>query len=591
MSWRTLVFLVLVVAGLAYFALRTAEVEQHALDEQEFALFPALDENLVVAVRIENVPRDLHMRFERDPKGGWNLTDPVAARAEAGPLDLIVQAAMRARGAPVSSEEAREPARLGLDPPRFVLDVESAREGSRTRQRVEFGAAELDGARIFARADGRILRVGRELEPLLDMQLHELRASAISEVDPRTVLEFRRTGSLPAEGVGPGLDAGLEAVQEGGAWRATAPVVGLLDPAAMSLYVQSVVTYRYETVVDEGARPLKAFGLEPPELTLRFGTTTTETVEVLLGRTGTQRQGGWVGTRTGSSIVWSISPADVKFLALPLEDLLDHKLVRARRSAVQRVELDTSLGQVRLVRGPKGWSCTSARAGSSVFGPAEPAETRVVEDVLGELERYELTGFLRGTPFDAGSAPVRWRVVSEEGDAAGTFGAPYTDASGATDVLFQRDGETAVAHGDPRIVQRLTRDPERFLSLRLLESMEVDLTAIAVRGEAGERRFERNAKGIWTRPGGDVEARELRDVLESVLFVRASERIPESARTPLQERIEVELSALGSVRSRFVVGVTTQGAARRAEVEVDGHRAVLLDARLHDKLSQLLSAR
>jgi len=590
-SWRTLLVLVLVVAGLGWFALRTADVEKHALAEQDVALFPGLDENLVVALRIENVQRDLHMRFERDSRGGWLLTDPVAGRAESSPLDLILQAAMRARGAPVQGADFGELSKIGLDPPRFVLDIESGPEGARTRQRAEFGAVELDGARIFARADGRVVRLVRELEPLLDMQLHELRATSLSEVDPRTVLEFQRTGAIAAEGAGPGLDARIEAVQEGGRWSATAPVAGLLDAGAMALYVHSVVTYRYETVVDEGSRALGVLGLDPPELTLRFGTIGTEVVEVLLGRTGTRREGRWHGTRSGSSVVWSISPEDVKFLAIPLEDLLDHKLVRARRGAIQRVEIGSSLGEIQLVRGAKGWTCASARAGSTVFGPIEPAETRAVEDALGDLERYELTGFLRGATFEPGSAPVRWRVVAEDGDeAAGVFGGPYTDASGATDVFFQRAGETAVAHGDPGIVERLTRHPEHFLSLRLLETSEVDLSGITVRGAGGEAAFTRNAKGIWTRPGGQVEARELRDVIESLLFVRASARIPESARAPLAEPFEIELAS-GAARARYIVGITAPDAERRAEVEIDGRRGVLLDARLHEKLGALLSAR
>ncbi|MCY2961490.1 MAG: DUF4340 domain-containing protein [Planctomycetota bacterium] len=589
MSWRTLAVLVVAVAALAFFALRTAKREEQSLARQDAALFPGLDANLVSALRIENVQRDLHMRFERDPKGAWRITDPVASRAEDGPLELILQGAVRARGTPVPAEEAGDLAKIGLDPPRFVLDIETGVGDARKRQRAEFGAVELDGTRIFARAGGQVLRVVRELEPLLDLQLHELRASSISDVDPRTVLEFRRTGSFQPVGSGPGVDLALEAVQEGGAWRATAPVTGLLDPGAMALYVQSTVAYRYESVFDEGSRTLKSLGLDPPEMALRFGTIDTEVVEILLGRAGTQREGGWLGTRTGSSIVWPISAEDVKFLAIPVEDLLDHKLVRARRSAIQRLEIGSSLGEVHLVRGAKGWTCASARAGSSVFGPAESAETRFVEDVLGELERYELTGFPRGVAFDPGPSPVRWRVVSEDGEAAGTFGGSFTDSGGARDVLFQRSGETAVAHGDPAIVSRLMRDPEQLLALRLLETSESDLSGLTVRGAAGERRFARNAKGIWTRQGGEVEARELRNVLESLLFVRVSERLPEVARGMLEEPIQVELEAQGAIRSRLVVGLVAHGASRRAEVEVEGRRGVLLDARLHEKLTALLA--
>lgn len=592
MSWRTLAFLILAVGALAILALRTLEREKRALDEEVLAAFPGLDANLVVALRIENVGRDLHMRFERDPKGGWRLTDPVSARAETTPLDLIVGAAVRARGEPVAAEELSDLSKLGLDPPRFVLDVETVAEGVAKRQRAEFGAAELDGARLFARAGGRVLRVSRELEPLLDLPLHELRASTISDVDARAVLEVRRAGAFPADGAGPALDAGFEAVQEGGVWRATSPVTGLLDPGGIALYVQSGVNFRFERVFDEGARALSALGLDPPELRLTFGTVGTEVVEILLGRTGPTRAGGWLGTRAGSSVVWPVSAEDVAFFATPLEDLLDHKVLCLRRGAIRLVEIESALGNVRLERVARGWTCAAARAGSSVYGLAEPAETRAVEDAIGELERYELSGFLRGVAFERGPDAVSWRVEAEDGGAAGTFGAGYADAQGATDVLFQRAGESAVAHGDPAIAARLARDPEHYLTLKLLEADEAELSGLAVRGASGERRFARNPKGLWTRAGGDVEARELRGVLEGLLFVRVSERIPERMRAALEDRIEVELEVgpaeARAVRARFTVGLGRAGDAPRVEVEIDGRRGVLLDQRLHEKLRELL---
>lgn len=592
MSWRTLLVLVLAVAGLAYYALRTEESATRAEADREFALFPGLDENLVVAVRIENLRRDLHMRFERDAKGEWDVTDPVVSRAENVLLDSIVQAAARARGTPVADDEARDAGKLGLEPPRFVLDVESTVDGTNRRRSVEFGAVELDGARWFARADGRVVRVSRELEPLLDMQLHELRATTVSRVDPRAVLEIRRSGSAPLEADGPLVDAAFEAIKEGGAWRATSPVTGALDPATMTLYVQSFAVYRYDLVVDEGSRAPSALGLDPPEVSLRFGTIGTETVDLVFGRSGEQRRGRWLGTRVGSSVVWEFPSTDVGFLALPVEDMLDHKLVRARRGSIVRLDVESSAGSVKLARGAKGWTCSIARAGSRVYGPPEAAEARAVEDALGELERYELAGFVRGATFDAGPSPVRWSIGSDDGaETGGTFGGAYVDASGASDALFQRAGETAVAHGDPTIARRLTRDPETWLSLKLLDTIEADLSAVVVRGAAGERRYERNAKGIWTHPGGDVEARELRDVLEGLLFVRATERVPESARMPLQERVDVDLESAGRVRARIAVGMTGVAGVRRAEVEVDGKRGVIADAAMHAKLAALLSAR
>lgn len=591
MNARTLLVLALVVGVLAFLALRQSAHDDRQQADRDVALFEGLDENQVVAVRVENLARDLHLRFERDGRGGWKITDPISAPAERGPLDLIVQAAAARRGAVVPEEEARDLAKLGLDPPRFVLDVESEVAGARTRQSAEFGAPDLDGRRIFVRTRGRILRVLRDLEPLLDLELHEFRSSAVSDVDPRDVVEVHRQGSVPLEGQGPGLDATLDAIAEGGEWRATAPVQGALDPAAMALYVRSTAAYRFESVFDEGSRPLSSLGLDPPELTIRLESIRDETVELILGRTGLQRQGGWLGTRTGHGPVWPIPSADVSFLATPVEDLLDHKLVRLRRAAIVRVEVSTPSGEVRLVRQPKGWTIETARAGSAVFGPPQAAETGAVEDLIGALERYEILEFRRGLDWDAGTAPHRYRIVADDGETGGTFGAPYADATGSTAVLFQRAGETAVALGNGDILARLARPPQLFLSLRLLDSVEAELASIALSGEGRERRYARTAKGLWVVEGGELEARELRGVLDSLLFLKAREHVPEGARAPLRAPITVVLSAPAGPRATFVIGLAQGPAGERAEIELDGRRAVLADATLHERLASILAAR
>ncbi len=589
MNARTLIVLALAVGGLAFLALRQSRKDDALLAERDVALFEGLDENLVVALRIENVQRDLHMRFERDGRGGWQLTDPLAAPAERAPLDMIVQAAVARRGAAVPEEEARDLAKLGLDPPRFVLDVESKVAGQRSRQRAEFGAVDLDGQRIFVRARGRVFRVLRDLEPLLDMELHELRSSAVSDLDPRDVVEVHRSGSVPVEGVGPGLDATLDAVAEGGVWRATAPVTGVIDPAAMAIFVQSTAAYRFEKVFDEGQRSLRSMGLDPPELTIRLESIRNETVELVFGRTGTQRQGGWLGTRVGHGPVWPISGDDVRYLAAPVENFLDHKLVRLRRSAMRRVELSTPSGEVRLVRGPKGWTLETARAGSAVFGPPAAAETGAVEDLIGQLERYELAEFRRSLDWDAGPAPHRYRIEAEDGETGGTFGAPYTDAAGSTAVRFQRAGETAVALGPADILAHLALPPQRFLSLRLLDTVEAELASITLSGENGERRYVRTAKGQWVVEGGEIEARELRGVLDALMFLKAHEHVPDDALLqPLRSPITVVLSAPGVVRATFTIGLADGPAGERTMIELDGRRSVLADAKLHARLAAIL---
>jgi hypothetical protein len=396
--------------------------------------------------------------------------------------------------------------------------------------------------------------------------------------------------------VGPAPDLSFDALVADGAWRATAPVTGLCDPLAMAIYVRGVAGYRHEGEFDQGQRALSALGLDPPEITVTFGTTGTEVVEVLLGRTGgADRTGGWLGTVRGSGIAWQLPGEDAQFFALPLADLLDHRVVRARRSAVQVLELRAPDGVVRFERAGRGWTCASAPAGAEALGAAEPAEPGVVEDLLGALEAYELAEFVPGRAFEPGDAPLAFRVEGQDGQAAGTFGARTTDAQGLARVWFQRAGETAVALGDPAILESLAVDPEAALALLMLQADEARTGAIVVRGAGSERRYERDTGGRWLRAGEREEARELRPLLDALLFVRAARRLPAAEALPLERRIEVELVPLDASRGgtggeplRYALGLVPRDGAPRAEIDVGGRRGVARDADLHARLVALL---
>src|SRR6185369_14756990 len=142
-----------------------------------------------------------------------------------------VQRAVARRCTPVPDAEADAkdgPRKMGLDPPRRVLELESSANGSTRRQRVEFGAFDVDDKRMFARVRGRIVRVLRDLDTDLELPLDEYKSHVATELPPSEVLELHRSGSVVLEGESASTNMKLDALVEDGAWRATAPVEAAL---------------------------------------------------------------------------------------------------------------------------------------------------------------------------------------------------------------------------------------------------------------------------------------------------------------------------------------------------------------------------
>ncbi len=587
MNRFTLAVLALLVAGLAWLAWNQARREDRERAAQDVALFEGVDENFIVGVRVENLGRDLHTAFVRDPAVGWRITDPVSGRADRAVLDLIVQAAAHRRGTPLSGD-APDLAKLGLDPPRFVLEIETEVDGARARQRAEFGAADLDGRHMYVRARGRTLRALRDLEPLLDLQLHEFRANAVTTLDARDVIEFERSGAVPAEGSGPPRDAAFAALAEQGVWRATAPVTGALDPGAMALLVQFATGMRIERRIDEGGRTPAALGLDPAELTVTLTTLRDEKAILVFGRQGSARQGEWAGALRGEPLAWSMEEIDVRFLATPVEDLLDHKLHRLPRERIERLHFSAPRGELRLERGARGWTVRSARPGSSVFGPESPAEPAAVEDLLGELGRYELAGFRRGVAWDAGPTPHRFSIGTAEEEMDATLGAAYQGAAGEEARLFQRGGETAVGLAPVSLLGLLSTPPEALWRLLLRDTLEANLVALALEGGEKQVRFVRNAKGLWIRDGGELEARELRPLLDQLVFLKASRHLGEEGQPPLADVVVVTFTEATGVRAEFRIGTAQRDGAAGVEVEYEGRRSLLASPGIHAALLAML---
>ena len=143
-------------------------------------------------------------------------------------------------------------------------------------------------------------------------------------------------------------------------------------------------------------------------------------------------------------------------------------------------------------------------------------------------------------------------------------------------------GETLPVHV---IVNQMDRSQAVIVELVEIEQQELRLA----RGDAS-KRYVRGSKGLWTPPGIEIEARELHGVLDGLMIVRAAKHLAPEEAGPLADPIEVEATAIGGGKVKFVVGLAPGAAeGERAQVEVEGRRSVLQDQDLHARLVAILA--
>lgn len=591
MHKRTLLILFLAVALLAGVAWWQTRVEDHSRAEAEVPLFEGLAQAEVDTIRVEDVPHAVHMKLTRGSDGQWRMVDPVDVPADGALVQFLLKSALERRCTPVPEGEA-DPKALGLEPPRIVLELQASTPAGRVKSAVEFGALDPDGRRINVRARGRLLRTLRDLDTTLSRPLEDFKSHRVLAIDPREVVEVHRRGTLIQEGAGTTSDLTLDVFSEEGSWRVSAPVSAALDPLTTSVWIQGIALLELDKYADQGARLLSDFGLDPAEITITLSTVKEERKVLRLGRPGHAEGQPWFGTAEGQGFVWFVHPRMVYLLGSSLESLLDRRLVRFAREAIDGLRLEADGGILQLTREGPRWRVSRRVRNDTAYSPPEPADRKKVEALLARLESAELAGFLLDTALAPAEVRAAFYVTSGGEEQGGTFGAPYANPGGGQAVRFQRKGDSIAALADPALLD-LARTPlEELWSLQLAEISELDQQALVLSGAGATRAYERGSKGLWTPKGLDLEARELRDVLDPLFFPRASQRLSGTDLPPLKDPVTVEFTNSMQKQTRFVIGSGSDGqGGERSEIDFEGRRSVLKDQAVHRRLLAILAAK
>lgn len=589
MKWGRELLLLFAVGGAGTAWYFSVERDRKQIEIQEEALFPGFDAARVRCILAENTRYDWRMRLERDERGAWKMIDPTAVPANYGRIDHLLQVALAARGREVPASE-RDPVQLGFSPPRLVLELEEQVDGKSHHERVEIGGLDADGRSVNVRVRERYLRVVRALDTALDRQLDEFKTPLALEFQISDVVRIHRTGSLQREGASAPADVALELERGEEGWRSLAPEGLQLDPVFVGTWLQGLASIQHAGYYDELSGPIDKAGLEPAELRLELELRDGSKQALRIGRPGHAEGQVWYGLREGLGVVWGLEQPSVWLVGYPLEEMVDPRILRARREDVTTITLHRAQDELYFTPQGKLWHVAKKRAGEKAFDKALLADPAKVEALLAVLEKIELTGVKLGETVP--ETPERSAVWVGVGGT--TFGgwidsATATDAQGHEAVRFQRRGENACALAPLALRTELERPMEDFWSMKLGDIAEHEQSFLAIQGLGKDLRYTRQPNGQWSFGEEKGEAKELHTVLDALCFLRAARYLAPRVDPPWDDPVTVKFTSPYGKELVIGVGRSREGKpGEEVEVSFDKLRAVAKDQGLHARLLEIL---
>lgn len=336
-----LVTLGLLAAAAAAVLLAWHEVEkpaerEKARAEAEEKLLP-IERDQVEAVRLAAKGREV--RLER-ADGRWRIVAPVAAAADQGAADALLDAALGLRRRQRIAEPDAGLGAFGLDPPPLRLTLELAGGRSRT---LEAGAENPFDGSLYLRVDGGpVVSVGPGARYSLDKGLFDLREKRLFPV--------QETDLARLEVKGPKLAAAL--AREKGEWRLSAPVAERADGAAVDGLLTTLRELRASRF-DDAPGPDGRYGLDRPRFSVKLTAAGSAVRTIELGVPPAKRGGKaepelWVRV-SGNRALAAVPASQAKGLEVDLWALRDKSVLRfeADRVAALRVERGGQVIEVR----------------------------------------------------------------------------------------------------------------------------------------------------------------------------------------------------------------------------------------------------
>jgi hypothetical protein len=316
---------------------------------------------------------------------GWEMLEPIKARADRAAVDDMVTGLATARVDREIDPNPAKPAEFGLEPPEAEVRFEV--KGGTAPLVLRVGSKSPTGAWVYAREGDKPAVI------TLSESVARDASRAVADFRDRSVIAFDRRNLT-------GLDVDVAGDQinlvtdEPGKWRVVKPRALRADAELVAEFLEKLEGAKAIEFVDDAPKSLVPYGLDKPaRVTVWLGRDKDRSSRTLLiGRVVPDKKGVYVkregepGVLLTAEALWTAFPKTVA-------GVRDKTVVAYASDKLVKIELTHGRGAVTLEKDGTGWKITAP----------EPlkADSSAVTQLLWKIRDLRALGFLTETPAEA----------------------------------------------------------------------------------------------------------------------------------------------------------------------------------------------
>src|SRR5713101_7030649 len=267
--------LVVVLAGLgAYIYFVTWKTPETDAGPKKEKVFAALQADKIDELKVSTAAGDVTTLKKEG--GAWQLTQPVAAKADESEVSGITTALTSIEVVRVVDESPANLNDYGLSNPRIEIDFKAS--GDKDYRKLLVGEKTPTGGDLFAKRNDekKIFLIPAFQETTLNRRTFDLREKVLLKFDREKVDSF----DVSAGG------KTLAVAKEGGEWKITKPVQTRADFGTVEGLVGRLQTVQMKSIVTDEAKPadLRQYGLDKPDATVNLNVGSARATLLLGGK-------------------------------------------------------------------------------------------------------------------------------------------------------------------------------------------------------------------------------------------------------------------------------------------------------------------
>ena len=414
---RSTIALLAVLIGLcAYIYFVTSKAPESGAGATRERVFAALDADKIDELKVKSESGET--TSAKKDGGTWQLTAPLAVKADAMEVGSIASNLSSLEIARVVDENPADLKEYGLDAPRVEIEFKASGDKDYgDYHRLFIGGKAPTGGDLFARRDAekRVILVPGYTDSIFNRSTFDLRDKALVSGDRERVDRI----TIAADSL---KGKPLELARDGTSWKLTSPMEAIADPSVADSLLGRLQGAAMKSIATEQATPaeLNKFGFDQPQATLTLHAAGAST-SLIFGGSANETD---VYVRDASkALVATADAALLNELRKSADDYRRKNIFGFNRYSTDRIEV-TRDGQTIVFEKVKSQDASPDKWRRLSPNPGEP-DAMNMDDLLAKLEGLKATSFLastNGTGLDKPTLTVHTRFENGTREDRVSFG-------------------------------------------------------------------------------------------------------------------------------------------------------------------------